>query len=325
MATPNDSEIVVTTIQKRSGKLADNVTANTALLFKLKEKGNVRPFSGGEEIMEEIEFAENGTFGWYSGYDTIDISPSEVLTDATYALKQCMVAVSISGTEQLQNSGPEAKIDLLTARVKNAEKTMINNMSVGVYSDGTANGSKQIGGLQHLIADDPTTGTVGGINRATSTNTWWRNIVFDCSSDGGAAATSANIQSYMNRLWIQLVRGTDRPDLIVADNNYYRFYLESLQAAQRITSDKMAQAGFTSLKYMDADVVLDGGYGGDAPSNHMYFVNTDYLRLRPHTDRNMVPVGGERMSINQDALVKLIGWAGNVTMTNAFLQGVIKA
>jgi hypothetical protein len=202
---------------------------------------------------------------------------------------------------------------------------MINNMSVGVYSDGTANGSKQIGGLQHLIADDPTTGTVGGINRATSTNSWWRNIVFDCSSDGGAAATSANIQSYMNRLWIQLVRGTDRPDLIVADNNYYRFYLESLQAAQRITSDKMAQAGFTSLKYMDADVVLDGGYGGDAPSNHMYFVNTDYLRLRPHTDRNMVPVGGERMSVNQDALVKLIGWAGNVTMTNAFLQGVIKA
>lgn len=325
MATPNDSEIVVTTIEHRSKKLADNVSANTALLFKLKEKGKIRPFSGGSSIFEEIEFAENGTFGWYSGYDFVDVSPSEVLTDAEFAIKQCVVAVSISGTEQLQNAGPEQKIDLLVARVKNAEKTMMNNMSVGVYSDGTANSSKQIGGLQHLIADAPTTGTVGGINRATSTNSWWRNIVFDCSSDGGAAATSANIQSYMNRLWIQLVRGTDRPDLIVADNNYYRFYLESLQAAQRITSDKMAQAGFTSLKYMDADVVLDGGYGGDAPSNHMYFVNTDYLHFRPHSQRNMVPIGGERQSVNQDAMVKLIGWAGNLTMSNAFLQGVIIA
>lgn len=322
MASPNKSEIVTTTIEHRSKKLADNVSQNTALLLKLKKKGKVRPFSGGSEIFEELFFAENSTFGWYTGYETLDVAQSEQITAANYAMKQCVVAVSMSGTEELQNSGPEQMIDLLTARVENAERTMLNNISVGVYSDGTGSGGKTIGGIQLIVADTPTN-TVGGISG--NTYSWWKNIVFDCSSDGGAAASASNIQSYMNQLWIQLVRGTDRPDLIVADNNYYRLYLESLQAAQRITSDEMAQAGFTSLKYMDADVVLDGGYGGDAPSNHMYFLNTNYLFFRPHSQRNMVPIGGERLAVNQDAMVKLIGWAGNLTCSCRFLQGCMKA
>lgn len=322
MPSPNYSEIVTTTIQNRSKKLADNVSQNTALLLRLKKKGKIRPFSGGSSIFEEIFYAENNTFGWYSGYDPINVAPSDVITSAEYTMKQAVVAVSMSGTEELQNSGPEQMIDLLAARVENAEQTMLNNISTGVYSDGTGSGGKQIGGLQLLIADTPTSGTVGAINRATYS--WWRNVSYDATTDGGAAATSANIQTYMNRVYIQLVRGTDAPDLIVADNNYYRLYLESLQNIQRITTDEMAQAGFQSLKYMNADVVLDGGYGGDAPTNHMYFINTNYLSFRPHRDRNMVPIGKERFAVNQDAMVKLIGWAGNLTLRCAFLQGVLK-
>ena len=78
-----------------------------------------------------------------------------------------LLSVSISGLEELQNSGSERVIDLLESRIKNAERTMANNVSNDLYSDGTASGGKQIGGLQHIIADAPSTGTVGGINRAT--------------------------------------------------------------------------------------------------------------------------------------------------------------
>lgn len=318
----NINEIIATTIQSRSKKLADNVTKNTALLYKLKAKGKVRPFTGGSSILEELSFQENGTFGWYTGYELLNVSPSEVVSAAEFAMRQCVVAVSISGTEMLQNSGPEALVDLLESRISNAEATMTNNISVGCYSDGTGSGGKQIGGLQALIADNPTTGTLGGIPRS---NTWWRNVSYSSVTDGGAAATALNIQGYMNAVWTQLVRGTDRPDLIVADNNYYRLYLASLQAIQRITSDGMAQAGFTSLKFMDADVCLDGGYGGAAPANRMYFVNSEYLSFRPHKDRNMVVIGGGRQAINQDAKVRLLGWAGNLTLRCAFLQGVLRA
>ena len=198
----------------------------------------------------------------------------------------------------------------------------MNNISTGVYADGTGSSSKEIGGLQLLVADDPSTGTVGGIDRSVSTNAFWASIKFDASSDGGAAATSANMQSYMNRLWVQLVRGTDSPDLIVADNAYWRLYLESMQAIQRVTNEKMAQAGFQNLRYMNADVIFDGG--GGAPANHMYFLNSEFIHYRPHKDRNMVPLEN-KTSINQDAMVVPLLWAGNMTLSNAALQGVIIA
>jgi hypothetical protein len=117
----------------------------------------------------------------------------------------------------------------------------------------------------------------------------------------------------------------DKPDLIVADNNYYRLYLESLQAIQRIHSDSEASVGFNSLKYMESDVVLDGGFGGGAPVNTMYFLNTDYIFFRPHANRNMVPIGDDRYAVNQDAMVKLVGFAGNMTTSNRFLQGLLGA
>ena len=318
MASPGLSEILTTTLEHRSKKLADNVTVNHALLNRLNSKSNIQLTPGGASILQELEYAENSTYTRYSGYELLNISPSDVFTAAEFDWKQAAVAVSISGLEQLKNSGPDQMIPLLTSRVKNAEKTMRNNISADIYSAGTASGGKQIGGLQLLVADDPTTGIVGGINRANWA--FWKNKITDL---GGSSFTSTNIQGHMNALYIQLVRGNDKPDLIVADNTTYIKYLESLQTIQRITSDSMASAGFTSLKFMNSDVVLDGGYGGDAPSNHMYFLNTDYIHWRPHRDRNMVPLDPDRFSTNQDAVVKLIGFAGNMTISNCFLQGVL--
>lgn len=321
MPTPNLSEIVSTTLYNRSKAFADNVTMNNALLSRLEKRGKRKPFSGGRQIVQEIEYGENQTFGWYSGYDPLNISPSEVFTSAVFDIKQCSVAVSMSGLEELQNAGEEQVIDLLEGRISNAEKTMRNKMSEAIYSDGTGDGGKQLGGLQALVSNAGT-GTVGGIN--STTWNFWRNETFDATTDGGAAATTANINSYMNRLWMRLVRGTDKPDLIVADNNYYRLYWESLQAQQRFTSKEMAQAGFESLRYMSSDVVFDGGMGGDAPTNTMYFLNTDYIYLRPHTAREYVPLNPDRFSTNQDAMVKLMAWAGNMTTSGRKFQGVLK-
>lgn len=322
MASPNLSEIITTTLRNRTGKLADNVTKNNALLMRLKEKGTVRPVSGGRTIVQELEYAENGTFARYSGYDTLNIAPSDVFTAAEFDIKQAAVTVSISGLEQIQNSGREAIIDLLLSRIKNAERTLMNNIAVDCYSDGTASSGKQIGGLQLLCADSPSSGTVGGIDR--SLWSFWRNISFDATTDGGAAATAANITSYMNRVWLQLCRGADHPDLVIADNNYFRLYLESLQGIQQIVSDKLGQAGFTAVKYMNSDCVADGSLGGGAPTNRMYFLNTNYIHFRPMKDRNFEVIGGDRVPVNQDATARVLAWAGNMTLSNASLQGVLK-
>jgi hypothetical protein len=328
MATfANISDIISTTIQNRSGSLADNLTNNNALLSVMNKRGNVKPFSGGNVILQEIMYNDPSTVnaGAFSGYDVIDITPNSPISAAQFDIKQYASAVTMSGLEMLQNAGKEKIIDLMEGRMQVAEGQLMNSISAGLYSDGTGAGGKVITGLAAAVSTTPTSGTYGGINRATWS--FWRNVAFDATTDGGAAATSANIQSYMNRVAVQLVRGTDRPDIIVADNNYYRLYLESLQAIQRISSETSGGAGFTSLKYFGAgfncDVYLDGGIGGASPANRMYFLNTKYLFLRPHRDRNMVPIGGDRQSINQDAVTKLIGWAGNLTCSAARQQGVL--
>lgn len=316
MANNNYNDVFTVTLESRSKSLADNVSKNNALLSRLKEKGNLRPVSGGSKILEELEYGQ-GDMVWYSGYDSISYSPKQLFSAAEYALKLCAVPVAVSGEELLINSGDEQVMDLFEKRIANAEKTMCNQMSAAIYGDGTGSSGKAIGGLALLVADDPTSGTVGGINRATTGNEFWRNQSLS------AALTASNIKEKMNTVYLNCCRGTDKPDLIVCDDSLYSLYEGTLADLQRFCNPKMADAGFTSLKFKGADVIFDGGNGGHCPAKHMYFLNTDYIYLRSHKDRNMKVIGGERMAVNQDALYKIIGWAGNMTMSNAAVQGVL--
>lgn len=310
MASPNIGELATTTLRKRSKKLADNILNHNALLAKLKAKGNVRSFDGGRDIVEELMYAENGTVGWFSGYDTLNITPQDVLDAATFNIKQLAANVTMSGLEQIQNSGEERIIDWLKARISVAEKSMENSIASAVFSDGTT--SNQPGGLRYLVANDPTTGIVGGINRATYT--FWRNKV-----KASVAATSTSIQADLNALHIQLIRGTDKPDLCIMDAAYYAAFEASLQTIQRFADADMAKLGFDNIAYKNCPVVYDE----NCPTGHGYFLNTNYLHLRPHKEVNM-KVGDKKESLNQDAFVIPILWAGNLTTSNASLQGVFK-
>jgi len=335
------TDIIATTIQNRSGKLADNVTNNNALLRKLKAKGNVRPFSGGNVILEEIMYIDSSSINAnsYSGYEALNIGVNSPISAAQFSITQYAAAVTMSGLEMLQNASKEQIIDLMEGRVKVTEAQLMNRIDFDCYQNGTGNGGKNLTGLAAAIADDPTSGTYGGIPRGSWN--FWRNQFYRGVSDGGAAVSAANIQAYMTTLGLRCVRGNNMPDLWVASANYYNFYVNSLQAIQRINSSDggaTAGAGFPSLKFygggMAADVVLGGGINGAVdtagnvggePTSRMYCLNTDYIFFRPHSARNFVPIGGERQSVNQDAIVKLIGWAGNITSSGPQFSGVLVA
>jgi len=316
MSFANVSDIVATTIESRSKQVADNVTKNNALLSRLEGRGNIKTISGGSVIFQELSFAENGNAGWYSGYDLLPVAAQDVISAAQFDIKQAACPVVISGLETLQNAGREQMIDLMEGRLAVAEGTMANLLAGGVYSDGTANGGKQVTGLDAAVPVDPSTNaTYGGINQQTWA--FWRNIVVS-----GNAETAATIQGRMNLLWAQLVRGMDRPDLIVMDSIMWGLYMASLQAQQRFLGTEKGKLGFPTIAYMDADVVLDGGIGGFATTKTAYFLNTKYLHYRPHANRNMVPLSpNKRYAINQDAEVQIIGWAGNLTCSGRKFQG----
>ena len=314
------TDIIATTIQSRSGELADNLTQNNAILQRLNQKGNVRPFSGGNVILEEIMYDDSSTnnANSYSGYEVLNIAPDSPISAAQFKIAQYADSVTMSGLEMLQNSSKEAIIDLLDGRMQVSEARLLNRISGDLYGDGTGNGGKNLDGLGAAVAAVPTSGTYGGINRATWT--FWQNQIT-------TGATSANILASMTTAAIKQIRGTDKADLIVAGNTMYQYYVGALQSIQRIAVEESGAAGFASLKFYgggtSADVVLGGGYGSQETATYMYMLNTNYIFLRPHKERNFVPIGGERQSINQDAIVKLYGWAGNLTTSNSFLQGLL--
>ena len=280
---------------------------------RLSTRGKIKTFSGGVNILEELSFAENANGGWYSGYDILPVGVSDVISAAQFDIKQAAVPVVISGLEQLQNAGREQMIDLMESRMAVAESTLANLISQGLYSDGTGAGGKEITGLDAAVPLDPATGTYGGIDRVTWA--FWRSQIRN-------VASTATLLADMNALWASTIRGSDSPDLIMMDNVVWQAYVNALQSQQRFMEPSVGDFGFPTLKFMATDVVLDGGIGGNCPAGTSFFLNTEYMRYRPHAQRNMVPLSpARRYSTNQDAEVQIIGWAGNLTTCGAQFQG----
>lgn len=314
--------VLSTTLQNRQKTLVDNVMNNNSLLERLmnKREDGVRAVSGGATLLHPMNLIPSTTGGWYSGYDTLSLSPQDGITAAEYAWKQAYYTLEISGLEMIQNQGPEAVIDLLAGKVENAESAMKNLMSVGLYSDGTGAGGKQMGGLQ-LIVSDTGLGTVGGISASTYSN--WGNYAYSFASNSQVAGPST-IQSAMQAATLNTTRGSDTVDLGVADNTYFSYFWQSMTAIQRVTDDRTAKAGFKNLSFVDVPIVVDGGLSGAAPSAHMYLLNTKYLLFQYHRERNMKWLQ-DRVPVNQDALARICTWAGNLTTGGRRYQAVITA
>lgn len=321
MAFPNVSEIVATTLESRNGQVADNISNTNAIFSAMRKYGGFKDVTGGSTIFEELNFAENPNVGWYSGYDTLPLAASDVISAAQYTLKQASAQVVISGLEMLQNSGKEQIIDLLDAKISAAETTLQNLLVKGLYSDGTGASGKQLTGLKAAISLTPTVGTYGGIDRATWA--FWRNKKMKGGGvDYAGTLNKDNIQGVMHSMFMSLQRGSDKPNLIVMDPVHYGVFMSTLTADQRLSDVDTANRGFINVTFFGVPVVMESADSG-IPTGTTYFLNTKYLKFRQHRDRKGSTLDLGR-STNQDAISHAVAWAGNLTCSAAKLQGVIQ-
>ena len=320
MASANATftELVSTTFRKHRKEIKDNLSTRNALLKYMKRRGNTSQEDGGLSIVTPLDYQANGTYQRYSDWDLLNISASDVISAAEYQWRQIAINVVASGRELRINSGESQIINLAKARIKNAIRTFNNNFSIDLYSAGSL--SNQINGLQAIVADT-NTNTVGGID--ANVWTFWRNSQFDLSDNSVTISATTIENGAMLPLWLTIDRGPDdQPDLIVADNVYYTYFESSQVSMKRYNDASKSDAGFTSMKYKGADVIYDGNSG--IPASHMYFLNTNYLKLVAHKDADMEEMD-KLHPVNQDGSVIPILWMGNLTCSNRFLQGVIKA
>jgi hypothetical protein len=317
MASPNSvfTEMVTTTLRNHPTEVSDNVSKHNALYNRLSRRGNLKTVRGGYEIVRALDYAENGTYQRFSGFDTLNVAGSDVISAAKYDWVQAAVHITASGREMRMNNGPEQLIDLAESRTKNAMRTAANSMSVDLYSSGAL--ANQMGGLAHIIQTNGQ-GTVGGINSATYT--FWRNQFREAA--GTNTWSKSTIKGEMNALYLSCVRGGDKPDLIVSSHDFFAAYWESLQDLQRYAAADEATAGFRALKYVDADIIFDSNTNFSTTAERMYFLNTNYLEMVVHRDANW-STADEKVSLNQDAVVIPVFWQGNLVCSNRSLQGIL--
>lgn len=323
MATPSTvfTEMVTTTDRSWGRKVTDNVSENNALLNVLKRKGKIKTVSGGYEIAEPIDYAENATYQRYVGYEALNTGASDVITSVKFPFQQIALHVTASGRELRMNSGKEQMINLVKARKENALRTAANNFSIDIYSDGSL--TNQINGLSNLIQTNGQ-GTVGGINATTWT--FWRNQFKEMTGTNLAATpnatNAASMKADMGSLWLSLNRGADKPDLIVMTHDFYTLYETGEQQLQRYADSDLAQAGFITLKYKSANVIFDDNTNFATTGERAYFLNTDYLSLTQHREAQWT-MDAEKTPVNQDAVVIPMYWMGNLVVTNRALQGIL--
>lgn len=309
-------------LEDRSRGYQDLVSNANALLTVMKERGQFMPFSG-PTIRERLLYNESGTYTRYSGYEYLNPSPAELINDAEFTPKMAAVSVTLSNEEILLNSGESQLIDVLTTHIEAAEQELQDRFVEDLHSDGTADGGKQITGLQAAIPTVATSGTYGGISRTS--NAIWRTTTYDVDTYSWATAAtqinSTTVKPVFNEIMIDRSRGTKGPNLILASRQHYLAYQAATETIQRITDEtKLSKLGFTALKFYGAgksvDIVLEGGIGSAMPDNVTYFVDTSALKFRHHPERNFSKIGGKQMPVNQDAIVQHIGFMGELTLCN---------
>jgi len=317
MANPNIPQILTTTLNNFKNEIIDNVENFHPLLIKMKESGNIKRESGGVSFRENLTYAANDTVQFQGEYDTFDTTPQDVITAADFEQKIISGTITMSEKEKKQNAGKERIANLMEERVENLKHSLKNTIGTSIYSDGTGAGGKEIGGLQLLVADDPTTGTVGGIDRSTTDGTFFRNKLYDFSVES-VTKSATTIQSAMNSLYRRTqAQAGKQIDLITADDVNFGFYEDSLQTIQRISNDKLGKLGFNTIKYKNADVYYDP----ECPANHMYFLNTQHIKLKHLGD--FLEQGEVTRPVNQHVYVLPITGLMNLTIDNARVHGVM--
>ena len=319
------SEIVATTWEYREKTPSDAVADNVPLYFKMREKGNIKEISGGRVIWEDIDFAQNAYVQTIDPTEEIALGYNQTLSGFEFSPKIVVTPVVVNALEKAQNQGEGMFRNLLQSRLEVADKSTINKMESMAQGDGTGNSGKDLAGVKAYISQTPLIGTIGGISRVTVSSV--RNVAVGAVATFGSATASSNIESRVRYVKNQLVRGTDRPTLLLCGSTYFNMIGDAMSAKQRFQQDaKMAEAGFDTIVIEGLVAVLAAGKQFSTltriGATEAYFLNPDTFALKMYKGYNLQPLQ-ERVSVNQLVDVSITCGIGNLTMNNPALNGVM--
>lgn len=273
--------------------------------------------SGGDFIVQPIEYTLNGTVASYSDLDVISTTRYDVFDRYEAQWKEYAGTYAISDLEEDRNSGEGQVFDLRNAKLENLRNSIKSKFNEHFYAAGTANGGKDFTGLATLVSSTPTSGTVQGVDRATYS--FARN-----QQTSGAQTTSAfdNLRASMRSVYNLCSNGIsgDHPSFGVTTRTVFEGYEGLLLANERFTDKSSGDGGFKNevLKFKGMKLSFDN----DCTSGALYLLNPKFLKLVYKTGAWMKAQPPAR-PVNQTADFVIIRTMANLFTTNPRRLGVV--
>lgn len=304
------STVLASTMTKSRKKLIMAAIKSHALMAWAFANNRVEWEDGGHEITNPLITGRNPNVTSYQYYEELPVAQTDEFITAKYTFSRVAGTVIISDQEEDENRGAAQIFKLVKAKMDVLEESIKEKFSTYLYGAG---GGTDPYGLAALIPDDPTTGTIGDINRATESQ--WRSSAYDF--DGTLDET--NIEEAFDDILMDLTMKGDKPDIILAGRNIVRMYRAAVRDKVVVNlSDLgkgkgMVDLGFGGIAHGQTPIVYDE----DCPVNKAYFINSKYLRLHIMRHVNM-KVKNLVAPWNVDATGKRIVWQGQWANWRAF-------
>ena len=308
------TQVAATALDYHAKEIADAIINHNSVLAWLKAKGRVRVVQGGKTFHEKVMYEEAGGYDWIAKGDEIPLVTTDGLTDAEYAIRILAGPLKVMHYDKMRAQGEQQVADLVEFTIQQAKSTMTNKMGVATFNDGT--NTSALHGLR-LLASTTAGQTVGGID--SGTYGWWENQR-NTTGTAGFNTTQAGIGMMNNMLSDCAQNDHDWPDLIVTTSVIWTLYQLSTTFVTRLYDKTLANLGFQSLDFMGRPVTWDS----NCPDEHMYYINSKYMKLRILDGGEFVTSDWERVQ-GQLADYATMHFYGNITVNNRSKLGVINS
>ena len=309
----NFDTLTATTLKNYRKTLEDNIFTSNPLFYWLKEKGNMKvDNSGGEKIICPLMYGMNNTAKSYNGYDVIDVTPQDGLSAAQYEWRQYAVGISISGREEFQNSGEGRLINLLEAKIKQAELSLIDLFAADLFA--TSQVATAVDSLYLTVSDDGT-GTIGNI--VSGTHTWWKNYF---TSGASTSVAWENIIPKTFDVQLNTAKGNDRVDIGIMPSAVFlgleAALVKTINFVPQLKNTKAADVGYDNYRIKGCTLMYDE----NCTAAQAYFLNTRYIELVTGAGKDFVSSPWIKPD-NGDYKTSMIMWYGNLVCSNRARQG----
>lgn len=306
----------VTAISRRLilPRVTDNIYDSNPLFFRWW-RSNKMVEQGGIQITVPLMYKKMAAGGWYRGYQSLNITPSDTVQNGKLTWRQVYVPVTVDGLTLLRANSPLAIADFLAVQFKQAEMEMADLIGTALWSAGTG---LLLNGLQQVVDNGTVSTSYAGISH--SANSWW-NAQIDTTT------TTLSLTAMQN-LWGKAQQGGRAPTIIFGtQTNYNRYWAlqyeyQQFPVAPTGQTSQLAQSGFTNLLFNGAPFLVDSHITGT--HGNLYFLNEAYMTLVV-SSRAQFEIQPFQTPVNQDAMTSLLLSALNLTCSNISRQAKFTA